>query len=605
MLLDMEVPSLTNHTSVASPIMLRVDIDDLRDDAGVLDRAAIKRILPYDDDFLFVGSVSLLTESEIVSHYRVPSDSALVNAHIVHSPTMPNVLVTEFLVQAGILLVHYSATFDTETDVLAHAIHKAKFKSPAVPGEVLRGHVTIQKMGSTSARLEGMVFVKDRRLFQAVFDVRFVARHKLIEYTKTQAMAYQPEGAPHQTHLVELRQTTMPEVTDIEQNPDALSEPLEGTIDVPASVSPPKRRRKPLGRWLLALLLAGGIGLGFLYSEQEPMTLSAVKLKRADLAYLIRVTGEVINDKSVYLTALVDGQIQEVHVGRGDQVKANQVLISMDNRAAAARKNRSEALVAQKLIRLREQEQRLDRFRRLAGKGGAASVETLEQAELEVAAAKASWEVTKAEAQVIAVEQDWQLLRAPFDAVVVEKTTESGQWVEAGTKLIQLVAVDGWEIEAHLDAIDSGRVSVGQLVSVRSPAFPGRSWKTRIHWIGPMVEREKGRHLNTFPVRMSLGEDSPQLLLGQQLDVEVTLEERQQVLRLPFAALREKGPGKFEVALIEKGVVRFQPVETGLETDTHVEILSGLEEGQAVVRLDGQTLKAGSAAQFASPHDSN
>jgi hypothetical protein len=68
---------------------------------------------------------------------------------------------------------------------------------------------------------------------------------------------------------------------------------------------------------------------------------------------------------------------------------------------------------------------------------------------------------------------------------------------------------------------------------------------------------------------------------------------------LPFTALREKETGGFEVAVLVNGEVRFQTVKTGLETDTHVEILAGLEEGKQVLRLDGDPIKAGEAAYFA------
>jgi RND family efflux transporter MFP subunit len=270
----------------------------------------------------------------------------------------------------------------------------------------------------------------------------------------------------------------------------------------------------------------------------------------------------------------------------------------MDNRAAAARKHRSDALVSQEAVNLREQRQRLGRLRQLAA-NDAVSEEEVDQAELRVEAARAAWKVAQAEAKVIAVEQDWQKLRAPFDALVVKKTTEAGQWVEAGTKMFQLVALEGWEVEAHLDSIDSGRVRVGQIVKLRSGAFPDKVWESKIQWIGPTVEQESERHLNTFPVRMDLGDDAPHLLLGQQLDIEIPIERRTQALSLPFTALREKETGGFEVAVLEKGEVRFQAVQTGLETDTHVEILAGLEEGMQVLPLDGEPIKAGDAAYFA------
>jgi RND family efflux transporter MFP subunit len=263
----------------------------------------------------------------------------------------------------------------------------------------------------------------------------------------------------------------------------------------------------------------------------------------------------------------------------------------MDNRAAAASRQRAKAYLQQQDVLRREELMRYRRLQKLAAKG-AVSTEKLEQARLNWEAASAAWEVAKADLSLADVAQEWQQIRAPFDAVVIAKSTEVGQWVEAGTKLFTLVALAQWEIEAHLDAVDSGRVKTGQTAVVRCDAFPGREWNTAVNWIGPSVEREKDKRLNTFRVRFGLGEDPPPLLLGQQVDLEIAVERRDGVLQVPFAALHERDE-QIEVALIDAGRVHYRRIETGLEGDTHVEVTEGLEEGVRVVRLDGEHLEPG------------
>ncbi|MDD1780585.1 efflux RND transporter periplasmic adaptor subunit [Enterovibrio sp. ZSDZ35] len=346
---------------------------------------------------------------------------------------------------------------------------------------------------------------------------------------------------------------------------------------------------------ILVLICAGAAG--YFFYQKPPLDVSGVQVQRNDMAYIIRVTGEVINDRTVSLTALVNGRVEEVYVARGDLIKKDDTLASMDNRASIARLQRAQAVVQQQTVRLKEQQQRHSRLSELSDKKLVA-VEALDQAQYELEAAQAAVAIAKADAQMSALEQDWQKLNAPFDAVIIEKWTESGQWVEAGTELFQLVAIEGWEIEANLDAVDSGRIHVGQRVNVSSDAFPNQVWQTQIHWIGPAIERTSERYLNTFPVRMGLGEEAPQLLLGQQLDIEIVIEERGSVLSLPYSALRERKHGVFEIALVEQGTIRLQPVESGLETDTHVEILSGVQEGQWVALFDSEYLENGRAVRL-------
>jgi RND family efflux transporter MFP subunit len=345
---------------------------------------------------------------------------------------------------------------------------------------------------------------------------------------------------------------------------------------------------------MLTALLAGSLLLSVAYLGlgERPKDVETIPVERGDLELVIRVTGEVINDRQVALTALVDGQVNRVDTALGARVRAGEVLAAMDNRAAAASRQRAKSYLQQQDVHRREELMRYRRLQKLAAKG-AVSTEKLEEGQLNWEAASAAWEVAKADLSLADVAQEWQQVRAPFDAVVIGKSTEVGQWVEAGTKLFTLVALAQWEIEAHVDAVDSGRVKKGQGAVVRCDAFPGREWRSTVNWIGPSVERETDKRLNTFRVRFDLGEDPPPLLLGQQVDLEIAVEQRHGVLRVPFAALQERDK-QIEVALIDAGRVHYQAIQTGLESDTHVEVTEGLEEGMRVVRLDGESLDPGS-----------
>jgi RND family efflux transporter MFP subunit len=351
-----------------------------------------------------------------------------------------------------------------------------------------------------------------------------------------------------------------------------------------------------LGRLLAlsvtALVLTAAI---YLALAEQPKVVQTLAVERGDLELVIRVTGEVINDRQVKLTALVDGQVIQVDTALGARVEAGQVLAAMDNRAAAASRQRALAFLKQEDVRRRQTLVDYRRLQKLSSKG-AVSTERLEAAKLDWEAATAAWEVAKADLRLADVAQEWQQIRAPFDAVVIGKSTEVGQWVEAGTQLFTLVALDQWEIEAHVDAVDSGRVAIGQSVVIRCDAYPDLSWRARVSWIGPSVEQEQDKRINTFRVRLALGDEAPNLLLGQQVDLEIAIDRRQEVLKLPFAALREEDD-KQEVAVIESGLVRYRAIETGLETDTHVEVVGGLDEGMRVVRLDGDALAEGIQVQ--------
>lgn len=162
--------------------MQRAEIDRLRAENGHLDRDSIKKIIPYGEAFLFVDSVSLLTDEKVTAHFNIPTASPLLDAHFTHAQIFPGVLIAEALAQAGIVLLHYRLEFDQETDILVSAVRETRFRSPALPGNQLTEHVEISSLTKIGARLTGQSFADDRKVCQLTFDLTFVPRSKLVTH---------------------------------------------------------------------------------------------------------------------------------------------------------------------------------------------------------------------------------------------------------------------------------------------------------------------------------------------------------------------------------------------------------------------------------------
>jgi 3-hydroxyacyl-[acyl-carrier-protein] dehydratase len=156
-------------------------IDNLRDPDGSLDRRALRQILPYGEDFLFIDRVVRLGSEEVEATYRIPESAPFVEAHFVGLPLMPGVLIGEGLAQAGTVMVRYNLEDHATKDLLAFQIDNARFLAPAVPGDTLRFKVKLTKMRPRAARMEGEAFVGDRRVCKAELVLAIVDRRLLKE----------------------------------------------------------------------------------------------------------------------------------------------------------------------------------------------------------------------------------------------------------------------------------------------------------------------------------------------------------------------------------------------------------------------------------------
>lgn len=344
--------------------------------------------------------------------------------------------------------------------------------------------------------------------------------------------------------------------------------------------------------FIITLTIVLSVTAVFTFSSSDAITVKITPVKQAEMKSAIRVTGSVINDKTVTMTALLNGQIEGMLVQKGDQVKSDQVLAYLDKREADAELAKAEAVQAREEQSVVEAQAKLRRMKNVKKSGGS-SQQMIEDAQAELSAAQARLRVAQAELRVARIHREKIELRAPFDGVITEKTTEKGQWVEAGTKLFTLVGKEGREIEVKVDAGDSGTVKLGQVVELTCDAFPGVKWQEKIHWIAPSIIQDTSNEaLNTFAVRISLGETAPPLLLGQQVDAYIVIENKKEVVQIPFSAIHTK-KGKQYVAVIENNKVNFKQVKTGMENNTHIEVLSGVSPGDAVILADGKKLTEG------------
>ena len=160
---------------------IRSQIDSLRKSDGRLDRAAIRSILPYGEEFLFVDEVTSLTPEEVVASYTVPKSSPLLEAHFVDVPLMPGVLMGEGMAQAGTLVIRYNLEQHHRFDILAFQIESARFTGPAQPGDRLDYRVRLIRLRRRLARLEGEVQNHGRKIVTARVELAIVERDLLLK----------------------------------------------------------------------------------------------------------------------------------------------------------------------------------------------------------------------------------------------------------------------------------------------------------------------------------------------------------------------------------------------------------------------------------------
>ena len=157
----------------------RSRIDRLRGKGGALDREAVRTILPYGEEFLFVDRVARLTADEVETFFRIPTRAPYLDGHFRGLAIMPGALMSEAFAQAGAILVRYNLVSPEETDILGHHVESARFLSLALPGDLLCFRVHLRTMDQRAARLEGQVLVGERKVGRMRVVVAILKREAL------------------------------------------------------------------------------------------------------------------------------------------------------------------------------------------------------------------------------------------------------------------------------------------------------------------------------------------------------------------------------------------------------------------------------------------
>ena len=215
----------------------------------------------------------------------------------------------------------------------------------------------------------------------------------------------------------------------------------------------------------------------------------------------------------------------------------------------------------------------------------------LVSAEAELSGAAARAQRSRSAVRLAQDELDHMRVVAPFDGIVSQRLVEVGEPVVPGQPVLELVSLDRLYVSAPLDEIDIGRVREGLPARVTLDPYRGHVWQGVLTRVSPVVNdvREQNRTLDV-EVEMKADPAAPQPKPGTSADVEIILDTRQDVLRVPTNAIIE---GR-QVLLLANGTAVSRPVKTGLRNWDWTEITDGLSEGVLVITsLEKQGVKAG------------
>jgi len=286
----------------------------------------------------------------------------------------------------------------------------------------------------------------------------------------------------------------------------------------------------------------------------------------------LATTGTVRANESVDLVSEVAGVVMAIHFDEGASVERGELLVKIDDRELQAQRDRVRH-------RLRLAEIREERQRDLRTQGVVSEQEyDLVDSELNVLRA----ELRLVEATLAKTE-----IRAPFAGVVGLRYVSEGAVLSPQTRIATLRDIDPVKVDFTLPERYAGRVGPGTMVEFRVKGSE-RAFAAEVYVVEPRISRET----RSMIIRARTPNPDRELVPGAFADVTIAVNEVPDALVVPSLAVVPELGGK-KVFVVEDGAAQPRPVQTGIRTETEVEITGGLVEGDRVIVSAIQRLRAG------------
>jgi RND family efflux transporter MFP subunit len=382
---------------------------------------------------------------------------------------------------------------------------------------------------------------------------------------------------------------------------------------------------------MLAGLLAAGYFLGYLPRQHREQVLAAES--QAEGSSLPVVNVEAVTRSSSDASLLLPGNIQAIteapvlarasgyirkrYVDIGDRVTAGQVLAEIEApeldqqiRQAGAAIDQANSTVEQAEAALQQGQANVNlarvnahRYANLLAKGVVsrqdndtyqaqfeaqqANVQALQKA---VAAARSNAAAAEANLARLNELHGYQTVRAPFAGVITLRNIDSGVLVnEANTLLFRIAQTGRLRIYVNVPQGQADSVRRGQAATLAIANLPGRTFRGAVSRTANALDPST----RTLLVEVEVPNDSGLLLPGMYAMVDLSIPRTHPPLVIPGDTLvvRSDGP---QVAVVNAGgVVHFTRIQLGRDFGDHLEVLSGLEEGQQLAVNPSDAVREG------------
>ena len=393
------------------------------------------------------------------------------------------------------------------------------------------------------------------------------------------------------------------------------------------------------GGVLLAILIAASLG----NKDDDVIKVETEKIVRQTIIHKVNASGKIKPETEVKISATSSAWIDSITVDEGDHVIKGQHLITLDRKQLLANYNSTASSVRSAEARVKQESASKRRLETMYEQN-LASDQELEAVQASHQIAKSSLEQAKSSLESRKDDLDKARIVAPQDGIVTAVNKEVGEMAVGGmfqAEVLMIIAdLNRMEVIVDVNENDVVSVSLGDTTEIEIDAFQDTIFYGIVSEIAHMAQTSAmgaAEQVTNFEVKIRIIDVPDGIRPGMSATANIITDKKDDVLAIPIQSLTVRpegsekmtfGKGKgsdkkdgtkkpkakkmeelvFIIAeklggvlrngtlseLDEKSlkkskrgkggkVVHIRPVKVGISSETHYEVLSGIDEGEEIV----------------------
>ena len=320
---------------------------------------------------------------------------------------------------------------------------------------------------------------------------------------------------------------------------------------------------------VLIILIIGGIY--YWKSKPAKITYTTEKAEMGTLAKTVSATGEVAAENQADLSFKVSGQVKNIYVEVGDEIKKGTKIATIDQGTFQSDLSAARNYLQAQRETLYDMKKRDETYNDYQRDYQRALIKKAEDA-----------------VNSVKIQIGQTTIYSPMDGIVTSKSIEAGENVAANQTVLTVSTTGEIDIEIDVPESDIIDVQVGQQAELTLDALSSDEILD-----GKVVKIDPAatviQDVVYYKVKIKLSLPDTRLKIGMSVDADINIDQKDNVVMIPARAVKTESGEEYVEILEAENKTRRVNVKTGFKGDEGMmEIVSGLQGGEDVVVLSSE-----------------